>query len=139
MEVEKVALFRGSKEVLEEKNKIYDKYVLIVEKEEEDIGKSNEELLGELRRYKIGDGVSHYNDLPYGKGLIPIVFKLPNINYMNEEEIKKMNDNKRTKVIIFVLWLLIGIFSIINGPTRFTYGCCWGGLLAELFYNIIKD
>ena len=70
-----ISLYRGSKQVLEKHNKIFDKYVLIVELDEEDVGKSRGELLGKYGKYKMGDGIHRYTELPYGEGRIPVAFK----------------------------------------------------------------
>lgn len=69
-----VALHRGTKESLENKDRVLVKYEIVVEKEPEDEGKSREELLGEKRRYKIGDGIHTYKELEYEKERIPIAF-----------------------------------------------------------------
>ena len=69
-----IALRRGMKDVLESSDRVLDKYEIIVEKEPEDEGKSIEELLGEKRRYKIGDGIHTYKELEYEKEKIPVVF-----------------------------------------------------------------
>jgi hypothetical protein len=69
-----VALHRGSKDVLEKSDRVLDKYEIVVEKEPEDEEKSAEELLGEKRRYKIGDGIHTYKELEYEKERIPIAF-----------------------------------------------------------------
>lgn len=69
-----VALRRGMKDVLENSDRVLDKYEIIVEKEPEDKEKSAEELLGEKRRYKIGDGIHTYKELEYEKERIPIAF-----------------------------------------------------------------
>ena len=69
-----VALRRGMKDILENSDRVLDKYEIIVEKEPEDKEKSAEELLGEKRRYKIGDGIHTYKELEYEKERIPIAF-----------------------------------------------------------------
>ena len=79
-----LCLHRGSKDILENLDRILDEYEIIVEMEPEDKGKSVEELLGEKRRYKIGDGIHTYKELEYEKEKIPVVF------YMNKK--KKNND-----------------------------------------------
>ena len=66
--------FRGTKEALDNDNRILEKYEIVVEKEPEDEGKSGEELLGLKRRYKIGDGIHTYKELEYEKDKIPIAF-----------------------------------------------------------------
>ena len=45
-----VALHRGTKESLENKDRVLVKYEIVVEKEPEDEGKSREELLGEKKK-----------------------------------------------------------------------------------------
>ena len=74
----RLSLHRGSKETLENLDRVLDKYEIIVEVEPEDKEKSVEELLGEKRRYKIGDGIHTYKELEYEKERIPVVF------YMNK-------------------------------------------------------
>ena len=69
-----IGLHRGSKETLEISDRVLDEYEIIVEKEPEDKEKSAEELLGEKRRYKIGDGIHTYKELEYEKERIPIAF-----------------------------------------------------------------
>jgi len=60
----KMFLYRGSKKVLEEKNKVYGKYKVIVELPD-DFTYRNNELLGLKFPYKIGDGKHTYCELPY--------------------------------------------------------------------------
>ena len=69
-----IGLHRGTKESLEISDRVLDNYEIIVEKEPEDEGKSLKELLGEKRRYKIGDGIHTYKELEYEKERIPIAF-----------------------------------------------------------------
>lgn len=69
-----IALRIGTKDVLENSDRVLDKYEIIVEKELEDEKKSTIELLGEKRRYKIGDGIHTYKELEYEKERIPVVF-----------------------------------------------------------------
>ena len=69
-----ITLYRGSKSILEKHNHIYKHYQVIVEIPDELHDKSREELLGVLCKYKMGDGIHHYNDLPY-LGEIPASFK----------------------------------------------------------------
>ena len=76
-----VALHRGSKAKLEELNKIYAEFEVIVELEPEDEGKSRDELLGVMRRYKIGDGIHTYKELDYQEGRIPVAFVASTKNY----------------------------------------------------------
>ena len=76
-----IALHRGSKAKLEELNKIYEKFELVVEMEPEDEGKSRDELLGVMRRYKIGDGIHTYKELDYQEGRIPVAFVASTKNY----------------------------------------------------------
>ena len=72
-----IFLFRGPKESLEENNRIYEKYVLIAELPDDAKDNPKEELFGVMCKYKIGDSVHRYKDLPYQDGLIPVAFKLP--------------------------------------------------------------
>ena len=72
-----IFLFRGTKERLETTNRIYEKYVVIVELSEEAKDYDKEQLFGLKCKYKIGDGEHKYKDLPYEDGLIPVAFKLP--------------------------------------------------------------
>jgi hypothetical protein len=74
-----IYLFRGTKTMLEQKDLVYDKNILIVELED---NKSKEKIpkkdLYNLRRpYKIGDGIHKYSELPYESGLIPVAFDQP--------------------------------------------------------------
>ena len=53
------------------------KYELIAEIPEEYIDKPKEALFGVLCRYKMGNGIDLYKDLPYEKNLIPVAFLGP--------------------------------------------------------------
>ena len=81
-----IYLHRGTKEQFEELNHIYKKHVVIVEISEEDDNKPKEELLGIMCKFKIGDGIHRYKDLPYQEGLIPVAFKINGIVDENMEE-----------------------------------------------------
>ena len=72
----KMFLYRGSKKVLEEKNKVYGKYKVIVELPDDFTYTKNDELLGLKFPYKIGDGEHTYCELPYEdeKILVGFVF-----------------------------------------------------------------
>ena len=69
-----VFLYRGSKSVLENKNIILKKYQLIVELPDDFKHDGLRELFGKKFKYKIGDGVTPYKDLPYEEGTIPVAF-----------------------------------------------------------------
>lgn len=81
-----IALHRGSKEVLENNNRILEKYEIVVEKEPEDEGKSKEEFLGVKRKYKIGDGIHTYKELDYEEDKIPVAFSVNYTELESEEE-----------------------------------------------------
>lgn len=69
-------MYRGSKKVLEEKNKVYEKYKVIVELPDDFTYAVNSELMGLKFPYKIGDGEHTYCELPYEdeKILVGFVF-----------------------------------------------------------------
>lgn len=69
----KVYLYRAKKSTLENKNVVLEKYRLIVELPDDFKYENINELIGKKFKYKIGDGVTKYNDLPY-EGEIPVAF-----------------------------------------------------------------
>jgi hypothetical protein len=69
-----IFLCRGSKSVLENKNIIIRKYEIVVELPDDFKYDSRVELFGKKFKYKIGDGVTPYKDLPYEEGTIPVAF-----------------------------------------------------------------
>ena len=70
----RVALRRGSKEVLESNTEILRKYQIIVELPEQLVGVDREDLMGKKCKYKIGDGEHTYKELPYEDQTIPVAF-----------------------------------------------------------------
>ena len=71
-----IFLCRGTKSILEKKNKIIEKYKIVVELPDDFKYDSAEELFGKKFKYKIGDGVTPYKDLPYEDGTIPVAFRI---------------------------------------------------------------
>lgn len=42
-------------------------------------------------------------------------------------------------LIMTILWIILGIGTIIVGPTRLTYGCVWIVLVFKYIYDLIED
>ncbi len=74
MSTDYIILYRGSKSVLENKNIIIRKYKIVVELPDDFKYDGLRELFGKKFKYKIGDGVTPYKDLPYEEGTIPVAF-----------------------------------------------------------------
>ena len=69
----RVFLHRAKKSTIENKNIVVEKNRVIVELPDDFEYENIYELIGKKFKYKIGDGVTKYNDLPY-EGEIPVAF-----------------------------------------------------------------
>ena len=80
-----VSLPRYPKEVLEKADLVYSKGEIIVELDHETYEISEREdyknLLGKKCKYKLGDGIHKYTELPYEEEMIPVSFYIPRYPY----------------------------------------------------------
>lgn len=42
-------------------------------------------------------------------------------------------------IVLLVLWILVGIWVLITGPTRVGYACVWICLIFEYIYKMLRD
>lgn len=77
------AMYRGRKSTLLELDKVYDEHMLICEFEDDFFYDfhNRSQLYGKKCKYKLGDGVHKYSELPYEDGMIPVAFKVPELMY----------------------------------------------------------
>ena len=47
-----------------------------------------------------------------------------------------MNE-KQKRIFWFIMWFILGIGTLIIGPTRITYGCIWFVFLSNLLFDIV--
>lgn len=95
-----VSLFRGHKDTLEKLDRVFEKYVIVVETPDDYVPGNKDQLLGLKCKYKICDGKHTYKELPYEPEKIPAAFKIPSFSsYMRKIIDEKSIENEMEEVL----------------------------------------
>ena len=74
--IHRIELRRGRTSTLNNLKRVLEKDELLCELPDDFTYEDTSELFGVKVKYKIGNGVDLYKDLPYEEGLIPVAFKV---------------------------------------------------------------